>query len=154
MIDYFFSGDQYIRVTRGDTGPGTVDPGYPAPISNWGWGEFGKTGIDAALFSGSKCFFFKDAQYIRVSYVLLSHKGGQISLDTCIDVVNRLHAACSGQVPWTQAIQNLSPIGAGVHLVPTALMQLSGVVMFASSSKGANISRFDAEVMSTWGQLT
>ena len=35
---YFFSGNQYIRVTRGDTGPGTVDPGYPAPISNWGWG--------------------------------------------------------------------------------------------------------------------
>jgi hypothetical protein len=24
-------------VTRGDTGPGTVDPGYPAPLSNWGW---------------------------------------------------------------------------------------------------------------------
>ena len=34
---YFFRGDRYIRVTRGDTGPGTVDAGYPAPISNWGW---------------------------------------------------------------------------------------------------------------------
>jgi hypothetical protein len=25
MKDYFFSGSQYIRVTRNDTGPGTVD---------------------------------------------------------------------------------------------------------------------------------
>ena len=39
---YFFDGDRYIRVTRGDTGAGTVDPGYPAPISDWGWpGGFG-----------------------------------------------------------------------------------------------------------------
>ena len=28
---YFFKGPRYLRVTRGDTGPGTVDPGYPAP---------------------------------------------------------------------------------------------------------------------------
>ncbi|MDR7161733.1 hemopexin repeat-containing protein, partial [Arthrobacter sp. BE255] len=34
---YFFKGGQYIRVTRGDTGAGTVDAGYPAPITNWGW---------------------------------------------------------------------------------------------------------------------
>ena len=34
---YFFDGDRYIRVTRGDTGPGTVDPGYPASIAGWGW---------------------------------------------------------------------------------------------------------------------
>jgi len=35
---YFFRGDQYIRVTRGDTGPGTVDAGYPRSIGpNWGW---------------------------------------------------------------------------------------------------------------------
>ena len=34
---YFFDGNQYIRVTRGDTGPGTVDPGYPASIAVWGW---------------------------------------------------------------------------------------------------------------------
>jgi hypothetical protein len=34
---YFFDGNQYVRVTRGDTGAGTVDPGYPAPISNWNW---------------------------------------------------------------------------------------------------------------------
>ena len=64
---YFFHGNQYIRVTRGDTGPGTVDPGYPAPISNWGWGSFGANGIDAALYSGSKCYFFKGNQYIRVT---------------------------------------------------------------------------------------
>ena len=50
MKDYFFSGNQYIRVTRGDTGPGVVDAGYPRTISpNWGWGSFGASGIDAAV---------------------------------------------------------------------------------------------------------
>ena len=34
---YFFSGDQYIRVTRGNTGAGTIDPGYPKNVSVWGW---------------------------------------------------------------------------------------------------------------------
>jgi hypothetical protein len=68
MKDYFFSGAQYIRVTRNDTGPGAVDPGYPRPIaSNWGWGAFGENGIDAALYSGSKCYFFSGKQYIRVT---------------------------------------------------------------------------------------
>jgi hypothetical protein len=66
-VDYFFSGNRYIRVTRGNTGPGTVDPGYPAPISNWGWGSFGANGIDAALYSGTKCYFFSGKQYIRVT---------------------------------------------------------------------------------------
>jgi len=64
---YFFKGNQYIRVTRGDTGPGIVDAGYPKPISNWGWGSFGANGIDDALYSGSKCYFFKGNQYIRVT---------------------------------------------------------------------------------------
>jgi hypothetical protein len=64
---YFFAKNQYIRVTRGNTGPGTVDPGYPDPISNWGWGSFGKNGIDAALYSGPKCYFFDGKQYIRVT---------------------------------------------------------------------------------------
>jgi len=42
MKDYFFSGNQYIPVTRGDTGPGVVDADYPRTISpNWGWGSFG-----------------------------------------------------------------------------------------------------------------
>jgi Hemopexin len=68
MIDYFFSGREYIRVTREDTGPGTVDAGYPAPISNWGWpGGFGANGIDAALYSGSKCYFFSGSKYVRVT---------------------------------------------------------------------------------------
>ena len=65
---YFFDGDRYIRVTRGETGPGTVDPGYPKPITEWGWpGRFGRFGIDAALYSGSKCYFFDGSQYIRVT---------------------------------------------------------------------------------------
>jgi Hemopexin len=66
-VCYFFKGSQYIRVRRGDTGPGTVDPGYPAPISNWNWGPFGAQGIDGALYSGSKCYFFSGNQYVRVS---------------------------------------------------------------------------------------
>jgi hypothetical protein len=67
MHDYFFSGDEYIRVSRGDIGPGTVNKGYPAPISDWGWGKFGANGIDAALYSGSKCYFFSGSEYIRVT---------------------------------------------------------------------------------------
>ena len=68
MKDYFFSGNQYIRVARGDTGPGFVDAGYPRTISpNWGWGSFGANGIDAALYSGSKCYFFAGGEYIRVT---------------------------------------------------------------------------------------
>src|SRR5271170_6651834 len=66
-VDYFFSGKQYIRVTRGNTGPGKVDPGYPAPISNWGWGAFGASGIQAALYSGPVCYFFSGKEYIRVT---------------------------------------------------------------------------------------
>jgi Hemopexin len=66
-VDYFFSGDQYIRVTRGNVGPGQIDPGYPAPISNWGWDGFGAEGIDAALWSDTVCYFFSGAQYIRVT---------------------------------------------------------------------------------------
>jgi hypothetical protein len=34
---YFFKGNQYVRVTRGDVGPGAVDPGYPRDISTWEW---------------------------------------------------------------------------------------------------------------------
>jgi Hemopexin len=65
---YFFDGARYIRVTRGETGPGTVDPGYPKPITQWGWpGRFGRFGIDAALYSGSKAYFFDGHEYIRVT---------------------------------------------------------------------------------------
>jgi len=67
MLYYFFSGAQYIVVERGDIGHGAILPGYPRPISDWGWGTFGSTGIDAALYSGSKCYFFKGSQYIRVT---------------------------------------------------------------------------------------
>jgi hypothetical protein len=65
---YFFDGPRYIQVTRGETGAGTVDPGYPKDISDWGWpGRFGRFGIDAALYSGSKCYFFDANRYVRVS---------------------------------------------------------------------------------------
>jgi hypothetical protein len=60
-VDYFFekfipktySEQRYIRVTRGETGPGTVDKGYPLPISNWNWKGFpGSQGVTGSLFSG------------------------------------------------------------------------------------------------------
>jgi hypothetical protein len=65
---YFFDRARYIRVTRGDEGPGTVDSGYPKPIAQWGWpAGFGQQGIDAALNAGPKCFFFDANRYIRVT---------------------------------------------------------------------------------------
>lgn len=64
---YFFSGNRYIRVHRpGDTGAGILDGG-PSPISAWGWGTFGRNGIDAAFRSGTKTYFFSGDQYIRVT---------------------------------------------------------------------------------------
>jgi hypothetical protein len=66
-VDYFFSGSRFIRVTRGETGLGFLDSGYPKSISDWGWGEFGAHGIDAALYSDTKCYFFAREHYIRVS---------------------------------------------------------------------------------------
>jgi hypothetical protein len=64
-VDYFFSGDKYIQVRRGDTGPGI--PGPVRPITDWGWSNEFNNGIDAALYSGSKCYFFKGSQYIRMT---------------------------------------------------------------------------------------
>jgi len=64
---YFFAGEHYIRVSRGDVDPGQIDSGYPAPISDWGWGDFGAHGIDAALNSGAFSYFFAGDRYIRVS---------------------------------------------------------------------------------------
>lgn len=78
MYDYFFSGTEYIRVVRGDTGPGYIDFG-PAPISDWKWpAGFGAHGIDAALYSGSVCYFFKDKQYVRVNRGLVGAGCGAI----------------------------------------------------------------------------
>jgi hypothetical protein len=66
---YFFSGKQYIQVTRADTGLDKVnESGHPVFIYNWQWPDgFGENGIDAALYSGSKCYFFKWNQYVRVT---------------------------------------------------------------------------------------
>jgi Hemopexin len=64
-VDYFFKGTQYVCVHRADTGPGATDAGYPRPISEWGFPAPFSSGIDAALYSGSKTYFFKGTQYIR-----------------------------------------------------------------------------------------
>jgi hypothetical protein len=67
-VTYFFKGTQYIRVTRtSDSDLSGVDEGYPQPISNWNFpGTFGVHGIKGALYSGSVCYFFDGANYIRV----------------------------------------------------------------------------------------
>jgi len=66
-VTYFFSRTQYIRVTRGDSDFGTIDAGYPQPLSNWGFPEgFGIKGIKGALYSGAVCYFFDRPSYIRV----------------------------------------------------------------------------------------
>ena len=67
MYDYFFAGANYIVVQREDIGPGFILEEFPRPITALGWGAFGADGIDAALYSGSKCYFFDRQQYIRVT---------------------------------------------------------------------------------------
>jgi hypothetical protein len=71
-----FQRTYYIKVIRhGTTGFGTLDTDltYPRPISDWGWhklpnGEdFGANGIDAALWSGPVCYFFRGKYYMRVT---------------------------------------------------------------------------------------
>ena len=66
---YFFSGDQYVRVTLGPNGPpGAIDAGYPRPISDWNWpNNFGAKGITAALNCWPYSFFFSGKEYIRVT---------------------------------------------------------------------------------------
>jgi Hemopexin len=51
-VCYFFAASNYIRVHRGDEGPGTVDHGYPQNISAWQFGPYAATGIDAAINMG------------------------------------------------------------------------------------------------------
>jgi hypothetical protein len=73
-INYFFSGNQYIRVRRNVTGSGSTDPGYPRSIADvWNWPDgFGANGIDAAFNSGIDTdgkqidYFFSGSKYIRV----------------------------------------------------------------------------------------
>jgi hypothetical protein len=73
MIVYFFSGDKYIQYTRGQTGPGSPATTTPQPISDWGWPKFNNglpfaaNGIDAALYSGSKCYFFSGKYWVSVT---------------------------------------------------------------------------------------
>ncbi len=49
---YFFAGKEYIRATRDGTDLGSLDSGYPAPISRWNWpAGFATGGIQAALYT-------------------------------------------------------------------------------------------------------
>ena len=52
-----------LKLSDGDAHPCSMFGGF----GNWGWGNFGKDGIDAALYSGTKCYFFSGKQYIRVT---------------------------------------------------------------------------------------
>lgn len=78
MLVYFFAGALYTLLNRGETGAGSIVPGYnPArPISDFKFPvlpgsttHFGSEGIDAALSSGSKYYFFKDNYYVRATQI-------------------------------------------------------------------------------------
>lgn len=66
---YLFFDGIYVRATKNSNNKFTIDDGYPLPISVWGWGDFGKEGIDAAYEAPgtNKCYFFCDNRYIRVT---------------------------------------------------------------------------------------
>jgi hypothetical protein len=76
-VCYFFDGGNYVRVHRGGTGAGLLDGGYPAPISNWGWGEFGKGGIDTALYSGGPLVAPPPATGLVSNHNYFLDRGGQ-----------------------------------------------------------------------------
>jgi hypothetical protein len=62
---YFFSGKHYIRVTMGDTVPGTVDHGFnpSRPISYREWSEgFDAQSIDTALYTGGNATSSEDRE--------------------------------------------------------------------------------------------
>jgi len=98
-VDYFFAGREYIRVTRGDTGAGRVDAGYPQPISVWGWNEFGEKGISSALFSG---FDFTDpsskpATLASNSNYTLEDGGKNLTnVEVTVDILEDMVAAQNG----------------------------------------------------------
>lgn len=59
---YFFCGSQFVRY---DFNNGSVDPGYPQPITS-AWPGVWASGIDAVIkWSDSVAYFFKGDQYIR-----------------------------------------------------------------------------------------
>ena len=66
---YLFSGNQYIRVTRtSDTDLGITDPQYLRSIyAGWGWDNVFNDGVNGALPSGSRCYFFRGTEHMRVS---------------------------------------------------------------------------------------
>lgn len=69
---YLFAGDHYLRgtVTAGSAGVPVlpVDPGYPKPITEWGWRDFGRGGIDAAFDAGSRTFVFSGGRYVSIRH--------------------------------------------------------------------------------------
>lgn len=67
---YLFFGRMYIRARMGSNKKMKIDNGYPMQISEvWGWGSFGKDGIDAAyeVPGEDRAYFFCDDMYIRVN---------------------------------------------------------------------------------------
>jgi hypothetical protein len=66
---FFFRGNAYVRY---DWASGTVDAGYPLPISVWNLPGNFASGIDAAVngqgaFAG-KAFFFRGLEYVRYDW--------------------------------------------------------------------------------------
>jgi len=112
-FSYFFAGDRYIRVSRGDVGRGRIDEGYPAPISDWGWGPFGASGISAALFSGID--FDQPAPEpssglgSNSNYIFVSDCKPLIDLTVTIDLTQ--HVALLGNGPPSDGFPSVSGYG-------------------------------------------
>lgn len=66
---YFFRGSEYVGY---DWALNKVDPGFPAPISEWGLPRFFATGLHAALTGvgqfQSKAYFFRGPKYVSFDW--------------------------------------------------------------------------------------
>src|SRR6202021_1179506 len=65
---------------------GLLDGGYPAPISNWGWGEFGKGGIDTALYSGGALGAAPPGPGLVSNHNYFLDHGGQPLIDASVTI--------------------------------------------------------------------
>ena len=66
---YFFSKKKYIRVTRGDAGPGTLDFAPRSISGGWRSDNYHKDEVDAAMNGVGKSYLFSGKEYIGATPV-------------------------------------------------------------------------------------
>jgi hypothetical protein len=136
---YFFSGDQYVRVSRGDIGPGLMDPGYPAPISSWGWGSFGAKGIKAPLYSGGPLVAPPPVTGLVSNHNYFLDQGGNFvpGLSVTVKIAADFDSSANG---WSMQLNGYSAAGEG-----TAFQQY---IVYATPGSSQLVARID-----TWDGL-